>query len=304
LYDIYFESQMTKQIDFFLIGAQKCATTWIHHCLNEHPDIYIGGNKKEEFYLGGTIYNKDPFLWNTQFFSTDKNYKIIGSASVEYINDAGSLQFIKQYSLKPKFIFAIRNPVERAISAFFWKIKKNLLDQTDINNYFGLLLDEFKRKGTGLFTDDILKRGFYSDNIGDFIKLSGPENFKIVIYDEIKENPKEAISGIYKFLSVNPSFKPKNLNRHVKANNYSTFLQNIERVYINKNKLLKFVYRGLNEFFFTVKKEPAKRINKLLHEDVLNNLRLLYSEPNQRLINIIRENILLTEKQIKYLESW
>ncbi len=295
---------MNRQIDFFLIGAQKCATTWIHHCLNEHPDIYIGGNKKEELYLGGKVYKSDPLEWNNQFFRTDKKYKITGSASVEYINDSNSLQFIKEYNSKPKFIFAIRNPVDRAISAYFWKIRKNILEQADINNYFRLLLDELKRKDPGSFTDDIIKRGFYSDNIGDFIKLSGPENFKIVIYDEIKENPKETISGIYRFLRVDPSFQPKNLYRHVKANNYSLFFQKIESAYISKNKLLKFVYRGLNEFFFTNKKDSVKRINKLLNEDVLYDLRLVYSEPNQLFINIGREKNLLTEKQIKYIESW
>ena len=37
-------------IDFFIIGGQKCATTWLYHCLNDHPEIEVGGGKVEKYY--------------------------------------------------------------------------------------------------------------------------------------------------------------------------------------------------------------------------------------------------------------
>ena len=47
-----------KNIDFFLIGAQKCATSWMYLCLKEHPEISVP-KVKGDYFIVGELFNKN-----------------------------------------------------------------------------------------------------------------------------------------------------------------------------------------------------------------------------------------------------
>ncbi|PON15180.1 hypothetical protein C2W62_25225 [Candidatus Entotheonella serta] len=40
---------------FIGIGAPKAGTTWLYHCLREHPDVFMGAVKETRFFDYGTI---------------------------------------------------------------------------------------------------------------------------------------------------------------------------------------------------------------------------------------------------------
>ena len=36
--------------NFICIGAQRAGTTWLHDCLNEHPEVYVPEKKELHFF--------------------------------------------------------------------------------------------------------------------------------------------------------------------------------------------------------------------------------------------------------------
>ena len=44
------------RIDLLLIGAQKCATSWLYECMRDHPQMWLPAKKREVKYLGSPYY--------------------------------------------------------------------------------------------------------------------------------------------------------------------------------------------------------------------------------------------------------
>jgi hypothetical protein len=37
-------------IDFIVLGAPRCATSWMHKCLSQHPDIFVPKGKETRYF--------------------------------------------------------------------------------------------------------------------------------------------------------------------------------------------------------------------------------------------------------------
>ena len=131
-------------LDFLLIGAQKCATTWIYHCLNEHPELYVGGGKNETYYYGGEIFKQKGLDWFESLFADASADQKLGSASVDYIWDVASMEQVRKQYPNIKIIAALRNPVERTISAFYWLMRKNIIEAKSLEEGIRKAIDDLK----------------------------------------------------------------------------------------------------------------------------------------------------------------
>ena len=49
--------------DFFIIGAQKSASTWLYRCLKEHPEIFLPEKKLDKNYIGSEWFQKEGSEW-------------------------------------------------------------------------------------------------------------------------------------------------------------------------------------------------------------------------------------------------
>src|SRR5215472_8103927 len=110
--------------DFLVIGSQKCATSWLYDCLNEHPQICMPRHKREIEYIGGQLYKEKGMDWYLSLLGHCNGEKVKGDVSVEYIVNDESPRLL--YDLNPnlKFILNVRNPVDRAMSALNWYTRK------------------------------------------------------------------------------------------------------------------------------------------------------------------------------------
>ena len=73
---------------FICIGAQRAGTTWLYHCLKEHPEIYIPDHKE----LRSFNYN-----YNDGIESYSKNFKDAGESNV--IGEITPDYYRQQYAL-------------------------------------------------------------------------------------------------------------------------------------------------------------------------------------------------------------
>ena len=134
------------KMSFMIIGAQKCATSWLHHHLRQHPGLYLPEQKDNEFfsYIGNL--NKHAFRqWTRRFSNVSKKTKF-GDANAAYFwtntgspwseKPASFNQFIPESVrrfLGPdlKLIVSLRDPVERAVSAYLHHIAHGAVSPED-----------------------------------------------------------------------------------------------------------------------------------------------------------------------------
>ena len=113
--------------DFMIVGAQKAATSTLFRILARHPCILAPRNKELSFFDDGKIpfgeYNAYqmhfPLLWRKW------RGKQTFEASPEYLYNRHVASRIYYYNKKTKIIVILRNPIDRAYSA--WNMYANPL---------------------------------------------------------------------------------------------------------------------------------------------------------------------------------
>ncbi|NJB71506.1 hypothetical protein GGR42_001968 [Saonia flava] len=271
-------------LDFLLIGAQKCATTWIYHCLNEHPELYVGGGKNETYYFGGKTFDQKGLDWFEGLFSDASTYQKLGSASVDYIWDVASIELARKQYPDIKIIAALRNPVERTISAFFWLMRKNIIEDGSLEDGIRKAIDDYK-SGSDTIYSELIRRSLYTDAIIELHENFEKDNIRLILFDDIQNTPKTVLHGIYSFLGVSPGYMPSSLKRKPKGNSYSSTLVYLERK-MPVNKFATKVLNGISELIKISSKTKSPQLNSGLTQELSD----IYKGPFGRLYNWLEEN--------------
>ncbi len=101
--------------NFFIIGAPKCGTTSIHAYLTEHPDVCVSRIKEPLYFCGQPISTVGDLGSYLSLFAHCSSAKAVGEASALYLY-YDVVPRILRISPSAKFIVAVRNPIDMAIS--------------------------------------------------------------------------------------------------------------------------------------------------------------------------------------------
>ena len=202
--------------NFLLVGANRCGTTSLYHYLKEHPEIHMSRIKEPSFFLSLSlkvpekgigddrrklVTNLDDYC---RLFEAAGDCKALGEASTEnlYYGDK-VIPDIKRLLGNPKILISLRNPVERAFSAYTFLISEN----REFLTFEEGLGQEEERIRDGWRQIWFYKNaGFYSARVKAYL-----ENFnevKICLFEDLIRDPLLFAQEVYRFLGVDPSFKP------------------------------------------------------------------------------------------------
>lgn len=198
---------------FLSIGAQKCATTWLYNCLKQHPDIHLGPKNRIRYFEPAVNARYD-LDWYRNFFRDARPHQIIGEFRVEYLFVPETPALIHRTLPASKFLVNLRNPVDRAVSAYLWNVRRGLLPDLDLDQGMALALGA---GDSGPLDDqrELLRRvvtmGFYDEQLERYLALFEPEQFLFLLTDEIERDPVACIRAVFRFLGVDSRFVPSGL---------------------------------------------------------------------------------------------
>ena len=202
----------------FIVGAQRSGTTYLLDKLNQHPEICITSIIKPEpkFFLKKNELIKGRHFYINKYFKNHINEKILIEKSTSYIQCNEAALAINKMFPKAKIIILLRNPVNRALSNFFFS-KINGLENRKIDEVF---LDE---KSPPVFNAEIsvnpfdyLNRGKYINYIDNYISIFGKEKIGIYLFENLISDS-NTLREIYNFLGVDSNFKPIEIMRKVNS---------------------------------------------------------------------------------------
>ncbi len=238
-----------NKIDFLVIGSQKCATTWLYECLKDHPQIHVPQDKKEVEYIGGDLYKAKGADWYFSLVGNAHAGQLKGDVSVEYIFNPFSAQLVKEMVPGIKLIASLRNPAERAISAYYWYLRKGHISaEKNIVEVFTQLKEAYLANKLDTPCIDIITRGLYDLQLQRYLDVFPAEQIMISYYDEISDSPLAALKKLYSFLGVTDDFVPPSLNARPKQNSYSKWLLGFERLN-PKSRIIAKISNKLNQLF-------------------------------------------------------
>ena len=252
-------------INFMIVGVARCGTTSVYQYLKQHPDIAFPKIKEPKYFSSinqnyphngpgdldvdaNVIKNEKDY--NKLFIKLD-SYKCVGEASSDYFYfHKYTIPLIKKkFGSDLKIIICLRNPIERAFSAY-----NNLIrDSREYLSFYDGLLDEEERiKKNFDWMWHYSRAGFYLEALKDF--KNNFKNVHVVINEDLAVNTLSSIQSIYSFLDVDSGFIPNISNRYSTSGRpkntfFKFFSSRTSLMSPIRNFVVKFFPREILEFF-------------------------------------------------------
>jgi hypothetical protein len=177
--------------DFIVAGVRKCGTTWLHRCLAGHPQIHLPTATKELFFFD-RYWARGPD-WYAGYFLGCPREMICGEISPSYFAHEAAPARIARIVPQVKLMFLLRDPVERAISAYRDMIAKG---------------DTRLELSDALATHaDLIQEGRYARHLARYTDIFAASAIRIVIAEEIQAGNERILSGVFDFFGVNNTFR-------------------------------------------------------------------------------------------------
>jgi hypothetical protein len=297
--------------NFLIIGAPKSGTTSLAQYLGQHPEIYISPQKEPYFFafeneqvdfLGPGIQGKDHIINNAVVVDLEEYRRLfqgvsdevaIGEASTLYLAFPKAAERIKHHIPDVKLIAILRNPADRAYSAFMHALRDNYESITDFSSALAAEEERIKLNWGPLWRYQ--DQGFYYRQLKQFFDLFDSHQIKIYLYEDLVNNRSGLLRDVFDFIGVDENFIPDTSAKY-----------NVTG--IPKNKLLHELLSKPNLLRTSVKTIIPQGFRKKLAINLKNaNLAKpeLPQEIRQQLIEIYREDILELQKLIQRdLTTW
>ncbi|RME85143.1 MAG: hypothetical protein D6775_03555 [Caldilineae bacterium] len=206
---------MSRQPNFLVIGAQKAGTTWIAQNLIQHPQVFMPAREVRFF---NDNYDKG-IEWYRSWFAEAGAARAVGEKTPGYLWVPSPFQqdfpptkrrdvpeLVYRFDPEMKLIVSLRDPVHRAISAFYHHMRAGRIALHE------RILDVGQRYG-------IIDRGFYYFQLDAWLRHFPRRQFHILIFErDIVGRPQETLEELFRFLEVDEGFRPHHprhrFNRH------------------------------------------------------------------------------------------
>ncbi len=190
---------MIQKVDFLIIGTQKAGTTSLFHYLKQHDDIYLSEVKEVNYFVLDHLYERGEKYYHS-FFNRHKSEKVTGSAYVHMLPCAKCPERVKIYNSAMKFIVVLREPVERAYSAFNYA-KRNGWEDRDTTFSEAIALEN-DRIAAEKYDLTYFYNGLYYQHLSRWMKFFPEKQFLILTLDDLQNHGEASLNRIFDFLRV------------------------------------------------------------------------------------------------------
>lgn len=118
-----------RKVDFIIVGAQKAGTTAIDHYLRQHGDVSMAVRKEVHFF-DGAARDVASLAGYHSFFQFWRRRRLYGEATPCYMAAPGAIERIVSYNPDVKLLVSLRDPVDRAYSAWNMERQRNREQRT------------------------------------------------------------------------------------------------------------------------------------------------------------------------------
>lgn len=178
---------------FIGIGAQKCATTWIHTNLVPHPGLFVPTRKELDFFSYNYLRG---FAWYRHHFAEAAG-RVSGEISPSYLVEPAAPERVHAHDPRTRILVALRDPVERAFSNHVHEVRKGLYPLADTSFEAGLAENPM-----------YLEQSRYGRHLERWFALFERQQILVLFQEEIAAEPERHLRRIYRFLGVRDDWLP------------------------------------------------------------------------------------------------
>jgi len=294
-----------KKPNLFIVGAAKSGTTSLYRYISKHPEIFFCNLKEPRYFSskykkfphnGPGDYVADNFTIKEEskyldLFKSVNNKKIIGEASVDYLYYYNTAYDIKKFSPNAKIIVILRNPIDRAFSAYV-----HLKGAGRENLPFEEALKQEKNRMSHNYEFIWFYKGVgkYYQQLKTYLEVFGEENVLIILFDELNKDVKSVIKKMMFFLNIDPGII---IDDHIKYN-FSG---------IPRNKIIDLILKNRKLQHMSKKVFPAQIVRRIGYKIAEKNLKkpIIAEKTRFELIKYFTEDIIMLQNLVsRDLSMW
>ena len=206
---------------FVCTGFQKSGTTTLYAILKQHPDVELCRDVKEPMYyripllraIGGRRYYEKRYFGHVK----PGDGRMLGevNAGLNFSNCAKKIG--RDFPPETKFIFMMRNPVNRSYSAYKYFLARGFLPkhvvQYDLDlghaegfdRYVHEVLDDPRQRDAVMrkrFKYLVFSESEYATSIREYLQYFDRANMKFVFFEEFVADQHAACCDLYAFLGL------------------------------------------------------------------------------------------------------
>lgn len=301
-----FKNNIGSHPDFLIIGAARSGTTSLYNALISHPKVYMPKIKEPSFYAFDNIkpdfkciYGSDKYT-NSRFYELEKYLALFkkkeapitqGEASTIYLYSETAAKTIRKYNKNVKIIAVLRDPFERAYSAYNYNRMEMLED---------LPFDEALKKETYRIENNwspeyhYISKGLYGKQVRRYLAEFNKKNIKIILFDDLKNNFGLIVKDICEFIGIEADYALNISKEKNKSGVPTSLYQRKLRVFFAKPNYL----RSIGKLFI-----PLRLRRKIAESLLYGNNRKGLTEPTPLPESLKRDVFYRYEKDLCDLEK-
>lgn len=198
----------TLRPNTFLIGSMKAGTTYLSELLAAHPEIFMSSPREPCHFADPKVLRRVwPWAWRQGYWRSAERYlalfegaagkRVLAEGSTVYSQAhlfTGVPERILAMSPDAKFIYLIRDPLERAISHYWHRV-----------NWWG----ERRSPVQALCEDShYLNTSHYAYQLRAYLRCVPRERIHVLTLEDLVSDPLPQLAALFGWLGVDPTFRP------------------------------------------------------------------------------------------------
>lgn len=192
------------RLDFFVIGAQKSGTTSLAAYLSRHPSIHMPRVKELQYFSRDEFFDEGERYLRAYLGQAEAGQRV-GAADVQAMFVPETAERLHAHDPEMRCIAVLRDPVDRAHSAF-WFARRNQLERIED---FGQALEvdatrdyrDWEERAALAY----LEHGDYEPQLRRFYQCFGPDRVRVLLTEELHERAPAVLAELFEWLGVDPS---------------------------------------------------------------------------------------------------
>ncbi len=278
--------------NFIIGGTAAGGTSYLYELLIQHPEIYLPQERIPEphYYYKSWEYEKGLKWYLKRYFHDVPKCKVaLGERSSSYLyGGAKTASKIAKDFPKMKFIFMLRNPIQRAFANYRFTALQGL---ETLSFKDALLCEKERVRGSkGIWSEiqpyDYTGRGFYARQLKEFLEFFPSEQILCLKSEDVTRQNVSILRKIYEFLELKDTdFIPKEAPKHTSLSVIDIALQ---------SRLRKHFGDDFSYLVNTIRSEQRadlKKESKMLFDNLLPQKETISLDCQELLISLYTNEI-------------
>jgi sulfotransferase family protein len=267
-----------KPVDIAIAGVQKAATSSLQVYIGQHPEVITHDEREFSFFVQDEEYKKGYEKIYPEYFSAAGESKKILIKNVGIIFWEEAMQRLQKHNPLTKIILVLRNPVDRAYSAYWYAKLVGREQETTFEKALqannGKMFSKESRAFTAYF-----ERGNYASQLKTLYKYFNPGQVKIILFENLIREPQNLFDDLFKFCEIGNAYRPV-INKKLKGSSAQRF------------EWLAYLSNQQNSF--------KKIARELIPGSIRKNMRLKLNELNKKEFTPPKMNEVTRQELIEY----